>query len=353
MADSIYAVLPTASLQEAILALDKSRRGCVLVCNPDGTFLDILTDGDLRRAYLAHVPLTASVQDIRLQSKHNTPLSLPADTGEHEIQEAMKANAIRHLPLLRVDGIPLAVAVTTAQFGGVGLVPAVVMCGGRGERLMPLTANTPKPLLPIGDKSILDHILDGMAEAGIAEVCLATGYLADQFKDIAHPGMLIDIVTEQEPLGTAGALYKHMDSVKHWPLLVVNGDLLTSIDYGAMVAYHREHKAVLTMAVRKIEAKIPYGVVEATEYGYVWHLAEKPNHGWFVNAGIYLLEKEALGWLPPYKCDMTDLVNTLLDQDGPEGVGNIMPVAAFPIWEAWRDIGTLEAYKEANHDTVC
>ncbi len=344
MTDSIYAVLPNATLQEAILMLQRSRQGCVLVCNPDGTFLDILTDGDLRRAFLAQVPLTASVTDAALHGKKSKPLTLPSTTSDEGIRAIMERDGIRHLPILNQAGRAFAVAVL---YGDLDFLPAVVMVGGRGERLMPLTAETPKPLLPVNGKPILTRLLDGMAEGGIKEVCLATGYLAEQFKNISHPGMLIDIVTEQEPLGTAGALYKYKDSVKHWPLLVVNGDLLTSIDYKAMVAYHKEHNATLTIAVRKIEAQVPYGVVEATEYGYVWHLAEKPNHGWFVNAGIYLLEKEALGWLPPGRCDMTDLINALIE--GPGGSRLIMPVAAFPIWEAWQDVGTPEAYREANH----
>ncbi len=349
MADSIYAVLPTASLQEAILALDKSRQGCVLVCNPDGTFLDILTDGDLRRAFLAQVPLTANVTDAALHSKSGKPVTLTIPVEDIDIEKAMKQAGVRQMPLLRKDGTVLSVVMLHGGLDFLPAIAAVVMVGGKGERLMPLTAETPKPLLPIGDKTILDHILDGMADAGIAEVCLATGYLANQFQGVTHPGMLIDIVTEQEPLGTAGALYKYKDNIKHWPILVVNGDLLTNIDYKAMVTYHKEHKAVLTMAVRKIEAQVPYGVVEATEYGYVWHLAEKPNHGWFVNAGIYLVERDALGWLPPGRCDMTELINVLLN--GPEGFGRIMmPVAAFPIWEAWQDVGTPEAYREANHE---
>ena len=344
MTDSIYAVLPNATLQEAILMLQRSRQGCVLVCNPDGVFVDILTDGDLRRAFLAQVPLTANVTDAALHSKSGKSVTLTVPVEDADIEKAMKQAGVRQIPLLRKDGTVLSVIM---MHGDLDFLPAVVMVGGKGKRLMPLTVEMPKPLLPIGDKTILDHILDGMADAGIVEVCLATGYLAERFKGVIHPGMTIDIVTEDEPLGTAGALYKYRDSVKHWPLLVVNGDLLTNIDYKAMVAYHREHKAVLTMAVRKIEAQVPYGVVEATEYGYVWHLAEKPNHGWFVNAGIYLLEKEALGWLPLGRCDMTELINVLLN--GPKGFGRIMmPVAAFPIWEAWQDVGTPEAYREAN-----
>ncbi len=350
MSDSIYAVLPNATLQEAILMLQESRQGCVLVCNPDGTFLDILTDGDLRRAFLAQVPLTtsvASVIDAALHGKKPKPLTLPSTTSDEAIREIMERDGIRHLPILNQAGRAFAVAIL---YGDLDFIPAVVMVGGKGERLMPLTAETPKPLLPVNGKPILTRLLDGMAEGGIKEVCLATGYLAEQFKDVTHDGMLIDVVTEQEPLGTAGALYKYRDSVKHWPLLVVNGDLLTSIDYKAMVAYHREHQAVLTIAVRKIEAQVPYGVVEATEYGYVWHLSEKPNHGWFVNAGIYLIEKEALGWLPPGRCDMTELINVLLE--GPGGSRFIMPIAAFPIWEEWQDVGTPEAYREANKENT-
>ncbi len=348
MSDSIYAVLPTASLQEAILMLQEGRQGCVLVCNPDGTFLDILTDGDLRRAFLAQVPLTASVTDAALHSKSGKPLTLPSTTSDEDIRAIMERDGIRHLPILNQAGRAFAVAVL---YGDLDFIPAVVMVGGKGERLMPLTAETPKPLLSIGDKTILERLLDGMAEAGIAEVCLATGYLAERFKGMSHPGMLINVVTEQEPLGTAGALYKYRDSVKHWPLLVVNGDLLTGIDYGAMVQYHKEHKAVLTMAVRKIEAQVPYGVVETDGYfGYVSHLSEKPWHHWFVNAGIYLLEKEALGWiLPQGRCDMTDLINILINS---ESMVMALPVAAFPIWEAWQDVGTPGAYREANKENT-
>ncbi len=339
MADSIYAVLPTASLQEAILALDKSRRGCVLVCNPDGTFLDILTDGDLRRAFLSQVPLTTRVFELPKSSK---PLTLPSTTRDKDIRAIMEKDGIRHVPILNQAGKVYAVAVL---YGDLDFIPAVVMVGGKGERLMPLTAETPKSLLPIGDKTILDHILDGMAEAGIAEVCLATGYLAEQFRDTLHYQMHIDIIQENEPKGTAGALYGLRDNLA-WPLLVVNGDLLTDIDYRAMVQYHKEHKATLTMAVRKITAQVPYGVIETDSKGFVHYLSEKPSWYWFINAGIYLLEQDALSWLPDGRYDMTDLIRVLLDKTESNWVS--LPVAAFPIWEAWQDVGTPEVYREVN-----
>jgi NDP-sugar pyrophosphorylase family protein len=219
-----------------------------------------------------------------------------------------------------------------------------IMAGGFGKRLMPLTEKCPKPMLPVNGKPILEHLVDKFRAAGIHHVSISTHYLADSiidhFQDGKDFGINIEYVGEDQPLGTAGALAKA--AVGDLPLLVVNGDILTSIDFRAMLEFHREHSADMTVAVQQHEVRIPYGVVTTNGVDAV-RIVEKPTLRNFVNAGIYLIQPSVCKMIPRDRTfDMPDLITSLINAR--------KRVICFPIREYWLDIGQIEQYERASSD---
>ena len=254
----------------------------------------------------------------------------------------MKRHKISHLPLLdseqRVDGL---VKLDELLLGRTPELEAIVMAGGEGQRLMPLTANTPKPMLPVGDKPLLEIIIKNLAAAGITKVKVATHHkpetITTHFGDGKDFGVDLSYVSEERPLGTAGGLglLKTPDQTT----LVINGDILTNVDFRAMLSYHKEHKADLTVAVRHYDLKVPYGVVEC-DGPVVKKITEKPIFGVFVNAGIYLLEPAVYRFIPNDEhFHMTQLIGRLLNAK--------RVVVSFPIHEEWLDIGDHTDYQRA------
>ena len=220
------------------------------------------------------------------------------------------------------------------------------MAGGFGKRLMPLTEKCPKPMLPVNGKPILEHLVGKLRAAGIQHVSISTHYLAESIIDHFHDGkdfgVNIEYVGEDQPMGTAGALAKV--AVGDLPLLVVNGDILTSIDFRAMLEFHREHSADMTVAVQQYEVRIPYGVITTNGVDAV-RIVEKPTLRNFVNAGIYLVQPSVCKMVPPDRTfDMPDLITSLISAQ--------KRVICFPIHEYWLDIGHMEQYERASTDAA-
>lgn len=341
-------LLPTHSIQEAIRAIDGNGKGIVLVADAQGRLEGTITDGDIRRALLAHVPLDQPVSEL-LQAKRTSPYPRPITASvrasKAELLALMREKVLHQIPLLDDQGRIAGLATMD------DLLPdqpspmrAVIMAGGQGTRLMPLTAQTPKPMLEVGGKPMLEHIIGQLRDSGIHRVNLSLHYRADQikshFQDGHAFGVELNYVTEDQPLGTAGSLRLLEQSDE--PLLVINGDVLTRLDYRAMLQFHREQHAEVTVAVRKYDVHVPYGVVEP-QGAHVRALAEKPTYSFFVNAGLYLLEPGALRSIPQdTRFDMTDLIKLLLAQD--------RIVASFPMHEYWLDIGHPEEFAQAQND---
>jgi len=210
--------------------------------------------------------------------------------------------------------------------------------------LKPLTDDIPKPLLPVGDRPLLEIIVQQLREAGIQKLHLSTHHLENQitehFGDGSDFSVEISYLKEDLPMGTAGAL--GLMEVSDQPLLVINGDILTNLDFRAMLDFHQDHQAVMTIAAKPFRVTVPYGVLETSGVS-VTGVTEKPELDFFVNAGIYLLSPEAQRGIPTgHKFDMTDLIKQLID-DG-------RPVISFPVQEYWLDIGNAEAYQQAQAD---
>lgn len=338
-------VTPERAFGEAVAQMDASRLGIVLVVDEDRRLMGTLTDGDIRRAILARVALTEPVSAL-LARKSGTPYARPvtAPTGEPPgvYLGLLKQHNILHLPLLDAAG-RVAGLVTMEEF-----VPsqplalqAVVMAGGQGRRLSPLTEDLPKPMLPVGDRPLMEIVIQQLREAGVTRVTVATHHkpekIEEHFGSGAAHGVELSYIAEDRPLGTAGALGRL--GIPTETTLVMNGDILTQLDFRAMLAYHREHQADLTVAVRHHDVEVPYGVIECDGH-LVRRLREKPAVEFLINAGIYLLEPAAYRFIPAAeRFDMTDLIQRLLDA--------ARPVVSFPIREYWLDIGRHADYAQA------
>lgn len=345
-----FCLTEDASVLEAIGLMDRSHLGIVLVVDDKRRLIGTVTDGDVRRAILRNLDLKVRVTEIldsKAGSRWATPVSAPIGVDKSVYLNLLKKHEILHLPLLdsqrQVVGL-----VTLDEFVSSEPQPlqAVIVAGGAGTRLRPLTDDLPKALLPIGSRPLMEIMIDQLREAGIRRVNVTTHHkgekIADHFGDGRRLGVELRYVTEDQPLGTAGGLGL-MDSNGD-ALLVINGDILTQVDFRAMVAFHRAEQADLTVAVRPLEWRLPYGVVEC-EGVSVRRLTEKPVLTHLVNAGIYLLEPSVHRFIPDGRqFDMTDLIERLL------AAGR--PVAGFPIHEYWLDIGRPEDYQRAQIDAA-
>lgn len=222
---------------------------------------------------------------------------------------------------------------------------AVLMCGGLGTRLRPWSYVIPKPMFPIGERPILELLLRRLQRHDITEIYLSLGYKAEliesYFKDGAALGVRLNYVREEEPLGTAGALNLLRGRLRG-PFLMMNGDLVTRLDFRAMLAFHQARSAAITVGVKAYDVQIPYGVVE-DDAGRVTSLREKPVYSVFINAGIYVIGAEALALVPPGgRYDATQLIQAAMDAG--------QTVCSYRIEEYWMDIGRFEDYNKANAD---
>jgi NDP-sugar pyrophosphorylase family protein len=224
--------------------------------------------------------------------------------------------------------------------------PVFLMAGGFGKRLYPLTQDCPKPMLKVGDKPILELILQSLADAGFHRFYISTHYLPemihDHFGDGSTWNVNIQYVHEEEPLGTGGALGLLPANEIQMPMLLMNGDLLTRVDYRSLLEFHQRHQGAATLCVREYESQVPYGVIQS-EGHRITQIVEKPVQRYFISAGIYILSTELVGRVVPgQRIDMP----TLLEQEIAAG----RDVNMFPVHEYWLDIGRLDDFHRAQEE---
>lgn len=320
-----------ATVQQAIHCLNTSALQIAMVVSGEGTLIGTITDGDIRRGLLRGLDLTSSTDSIIQRQA----MVVPADVERVAVMGLMQANGIHALPIVTEDRRVIGLHVLNEL-----LAPTersnlmVIMAGGQGTRLMPHTEGCPKPLLSVGGKPILEHILERAIAEGFQRFVITLHYLGhmieEYFGDGRKWGASINYVRETEPLGTAGALAL---LVPHptIPLLVANGDVLADIRYGELLDFHCHHGATATMAVRQYEWQHPYGVVHTRGID-ITAFEEKPIARSHVNAGIYALEPRALDDLAAGEpCDMT-LLFSRLQQRGDRTI-------VYPMHEPWLDVG--------------
>ncbi len=341
-------VKSTALLREAVAIIDRNEKGIVLVVDDEDRLLSTITDGDVRRFLLAGQNLDTPVAQLLGQKKgvlKGAPITASVGASRVEILGIMHQHSIRQVPLVDIEG-RVAGVVTLDELMPNQVLPlqAVIMAGGYGKRLGALTQNTPKPMLPVGEQPLIETIIEQLRQSGIQKVNISTHYLPEKirehFGDGSAFGVNLNYVQEDQPLGTAGAIGLMQASKE--PILVVNGDILTELDYKAMLDFHRNHRADLTVAVRQYSIQVPYGVVQS-KAERVYSLREKPELSFLVNAGIYLLEPAAQQAIPQgERFDMTDLIEEFI------ALGR--NVVSFPIREYWMDIGQVQDYTQAQTD---
>jgi dTDP-glucose pyrophosphorylase/CBS domain-containing protein len=333
-----------SSIDEAISAIDSTPDRIALIIDEDRHMTGTVTDGDIRRGILANLDTSDSVANLeRFRSEqYRRPIVAPSDTSADAQRRIMTENAVRHLPLVdasnRITGLAV---ISDFVSEPESEVSAVIFAGGKGTRLKPLTDDTPKPMLPIGGRPILEWVIDQIKSANIQDIAITTHYrpqkIMDHFGDGRNFGVNIDYHQELEPGGTAGGL-KLLEKPQQ-PILVINADIFTDLNFLDMINFHVDHKSEMTVAVRKYRTQVDYGVVE-TDGINITGLVEKPSLDFLINAGIYVLQPTCFDHFPEgSRFDMTDLISNLVDSK--------RNVISFPIHESWLDIGQHADYEKA------
>ena len=344
-------ITTSETVRSLMTLMDCCALGIALVIDDKQRLEATITDGDVRRAVLAGVELDQSVSYLlatrKASSRHGSPVVAPLGTPPGNLRQLMAEFHIRQIPLLDAEGRVVDIALDSDYFAASTLpLEGLIMAGGFGRRLMPLTEKCPKPMLQVSGTPLIERLICKLRAVGIQHVSIATHYLAENiinhFHDGRDFGIHIEYVEEDRPMGTAGALARasHGD----FPLLVINGDILTSIDFRAMLEFHNEHSPHMTVAVKQYDVRIPFGVFK-TEGVDAVGIVEKPLVRNFVNAGIYLIRPDVCKMVPQDRSyDMPDLITALLDAH--------KRVICFPIHEYWLDVGHLEHYERASMDTA-
>jgi dTDP-glucose pyrophosphorylase len=335
-------VPPQSSIRETLRRINEARTQMVMVADPDRRLLGTVSDGDIRRGLLAGLSLEDAVE----KCMHPTPTVASPGLSRSQLLELCRKYGFHHIPIVDAERRVLDLKTLDEL-----LVPperdnaVVLMVGGRGERLGELTRDTPKPMLDVGGRPLLEHIIRSFIEQGFNRFWLAVNYRAEviegYFGDGAELGCRIDYVRETKRMGTAGALSLLPPSAADLPFIVANGDLLTRIDMGAVVDHHTGVGADATMAVREYEVQVPYGVVHA-EGDRMRAIEEKPVHRHLIAGGLYVLSPSVLPLIP--KDSFFDMP-ALLDRVAEQGYVSIYALDGY-----WLDIGRQVDYQRACDD---
>lgn len=330
-----------ATLLEALQVLDQGGESIAFVAGADGRVVGTLTDGDIRRTLLGGASLDdrCLLQTMRRDFAFVTPT-----TGRAEVLDIMRARDIGQLPVLDEDG-SLCGMHTIGQMLSRTERPnaAVILAGGRGVRLYPLTETLPKPMVMVAGRPILERLVLHLMSHGIRQIYLSVNYLAhiieDHFGDGSRFGCRIEYLREERPLGTGGPL-SLLDSAPECPMIVLNGDLVTQCDIGRMIDFHSNGGFIATFGLRPYKVEIPFGVAKV-EGNQLLELEEKPTHRMLINAGMYVLSPEAVRMVPrDREFPITELFGYCLEAG--------QPVGAHLVEDDWLDVGRPEELKRAN-----
>lgn len=334
-------VTENQTLLETMKIIDKTSLQFAVVVDKDHHLLGTVTDGDIRRGILRGEGLEVPITSI--MNAH--PTSAKSGLSTTKYKQLMRTKKLKQLPIVNevnqlVDILFIDTFDTPKNKNQV-----VLMLGGLGTRLRPLTNNIPKPMLKVGNKPIIETIIDGFKQYGYTNFIFSVNYkkevIQDYFQTGESFGITIDYIEEQKRMGTAGAL-SLLENRPTEPFFVMNGDLLTQINFDQLMQFHLEHQSVATMCVREYEYQVPYGVIETDGTDLV-SIKEKPIHRSFVNAGIYVLSPEVFDYIPVDTFyDMPTLFETLIEHG--------KKTSAFPIHEYWLDIGQVDDFNRANEE---
>ena len=329
------------SLKTAIKVIHVGQLQIALVVDNNGGLLGTVTDSDIRHALIKHHGMDCLVEEVMNKSPTT---ALSSDTPDL-IMAKMKNGNLLHMPIIDENGILVGLETFIhLTYDKKYDNPVLIMAGGFGTRLHPLTEETPKPLLDVGNRSILETIIVRFIKAGFHNFFISTHYKAEKikehFEDGSAWGIKIEYVNEEKPLGTAGSIGLLPKNLPKLPILMMNGDVLTKVNFKHLLSFHTEQKGIATMCIREYDVQIPFGVVNIDKQ-QAKSIVEKPIEKYFVNAGIYVLEPELVNTVNP---DTAIDMPNLLEKQIKEGKS----VTIFPIHEYWLDIGCLKEYKSAH-----
>jgi len=334
-----------ARIVDAIKAIENSLRRLAVVVDADDCLIGTITDGDIRRHILSGGGLDASIERVM----NSFPISAREEDPNEYIRDLMRLNNVLAIPLINRHGkYQSLIHLTDLESSDgerqkiVNFCFAVIMAGGEGTRLRPLTMRTPKPMVEVGGVPLLERQIKGLIKVGISRVYISVNYLShiieEYFGNGDRFGIEICYLNEEKKLGTAGALTL-LPELPENPILVMNGDILTTSDLESFYQYHCLNDAKLTIAAIDYRVDIPYGVINVNG-AYATGLVEKPSERFLCNAGIYVISPKILRELQKNTfCNMTDLIELCLSRK--------LPIAVFPVHEYWNDIGTPEDLEKA------
>lgn len=328
------------NFKTALAIMDEQGKGILFVVNENNALLGVLTDGDVRRAMLRGVSLEINITEIINKDYKYYTNKQPRDSAIAYLKNAR----CRHLPVINDKRQLVDIILLDELDFRIIENYVVLMVGGLGTRLRPFTLDTPKPMLDVGGKPFLENIINMFISQGFRNFYLCVNYQGEKimnyFNDGSKWGISIQYICEKNRMGTAGAL-SLLPETPQLPFIVMNGDILTKVDFSLLLKYHQQQQSMATMCVREFECQIPYGIVKMKEdHNHISSIIEKPIFLFKVNAGIYVIEPQCLDYIEK---------NTLLDM--PELFTNLinmgLPSTCFPIHDFWLDIGRVEDLEKA------
>lgn len=334
-----------SSIFETLECIDKSAKAIAFVIDKEnGCFLGTITDGDIRRALLKNKDLKEKISNLYNENY----IYVEEGTSLNKVKKLFVEQKIKVIPVLDKDKVLVGyyeIDDVVSYSKDRSSNPVLIMAGGLGSRLKPLTDDMPKPMLTVGNKPILQTIIEQFRNSGFDNIYISVNYKSDIIKNYFRDGSDFDVnityIEETKRMGTAGAIklaQKYLDE----PFFVMNGDILTTINYKEFLEFHIENNFSMSIGSREYEMQVPYGVLERDELS-VTSLKEKPVYSYTVSGGMYVLNPDIVDMIPEDEFyDITQLINSVVD--------NNLKVGSFPIREYWMDIGRIEDYNQANQD---
>lgn len=335
-------VKESTSIIEVLKIIDKSAKQIAIVVDSNNKLLGTINDGDIRRAILKNIPLHESIKNIYFKK----PTVANINDSKEEILKICREKKIHQIPIIGDEGNLIGLEILDELISKEKkLNKVILMVGGLGTRLRPLTEHTPKPMLKVGNKPILQTIVEKFRDYGYTKIVMCVNYklniIQDHFGDGSEFGTNIDYILEDERMGTAGGLSLLKETPTE-PFFVMNADLLTNVNFEHLHEFHVANNSIGTMCVQYYDFKVPYGVVNI-ENTRILSVKEKPLQKFFVNAGIYMLSPESLKHIPKNQFyDMPTFFEKLIAENE--------KIISFPLREYWLDIGRMEEYEKANED---
>ncbi|MCX8130713.1 MAG: nucleotidyltransferase family protein [Clostridia bacterium] len=335
-------IKPDTTLKNTMEVIEKNAKGIALVIDHNERLLGTITDGDIRRAILKGIHLDEAIKSI--MNEHFIFLT-PGFTNTL-VQTIYQQKSINQLPVLDDNMRVIDIVFVSDLYQKSSKENwAVIMAGGLGTRLYPLTKDIPKPMLTVGAKPIIETIIEQLKSYGYTNIILSLNYKAEiiknYFQDGSNFGVNIKYISEKKRMGTAGAI-RLAEQYLDKPFFVINGDILTRLNFEQFMKYHVRNDNIITIGTKKYDMQIPYGVVSITDENVV-ELKEKPCMNFFINGGMYCLNPDAIEFIPEDEYfDITQLINIYLEKK--------KKIGSFPITEYWMDIGQIDDYNQANMD---